>query len=209
MRDKARIRKFCDEFAKLWEEKAPDMRFGQMIVCLNKAVDMPRHDIFNLEEDEMIEVVRRFFSNEYKKSMQDKSELRDALTDRWKSFMNKLQYNDESDDFNLQGFKKLFIDTWQYFIDTLDDFGINNADLPMICCITEFTYHSSFLQCIKNSEFYVCIALAKALLFGLEQPLYGRFNGDFYNGYLFVEEFNRCVSEVHISNFESYFNALS
>lgn len=121
----------------------------------------------------------------------------------------ELQNNDELNDFNLQGFKKLFIDTWQYFIDTLDNFGISNDDLPMICCISAFTCRSSFLRCIRNSEFYSCIALAKALLFGLEQPLYGRFNGNFYNGYLFVEKFNRFVSEVRISNFESYFNELA
>lgn len=52
------------------------------------------------------------------------------------------------------------------------------------------------------------MALAKALLSGLEQPLYGQYHGNFYNGYLFVEELNRFVSEVHISNFESYFNEL-
>lgn len=208
MRDKARIRKFCDEFAELWEKKAPDMRFGQMIVSLNKAAETPRHDIFDLEEDEMMEVVRRFFSKEYKKSIQDKSELRDELTDRWKSLMDELQYNDESDEFDPQDFKKLFVDTWQYFIDTLDDFGVSNADLPIIGCISAFTYRSSFLRCIKNSEFYACMALAKALLSGLEQPLYGQYHGNFYNGYLFVEELNRFVSEVHISNFESYFNEL-
>ena len=209
MRDKAHIRKFCDAFAELWEEKAPDMRFGQMIVCLNKAADVPRHDIFNLEENEMMEVIRRYFSKEYKKSMQNKSELRYALIDRWKSFMDEPQNDDEWNKFDLQDFKKLFVDTWQYFIDTLDDFGINNADLPMICCITEFTYRSSFLKCIKNSEIYACIALAKALLLGLEQPLYERVNGGFYNGYLFIEEPDQFVSEVHISNFESYFNELS
>ena len=209
MRDKARIRKFCDAFAELWEEKAPDMRFGQMIVCLNKAADAPRHDIFNLEENEMIEVIRRYFSKEYKKSMQDKAELRDDLADRWKKMIDQLQHNDKSDEFDLQSFKILFVDTWQYFIDTLDDFGINNADLPIIGCISAFTYRSSFGRCIKNSKFYACMVLAKALLLGLEQPLYGRVNGGFYNGYLFVEKFERVVSEVHISNFESYFNELS
>ena len=31
MRDKKRIKKFCDELATIWENKCPDFRFGQMI----------------------------------------------------------------------------------------------------------------------------------------------------------------------------------
>ena len=44
MRDKARIRRFCDELAALWEGKRPNMRFGQLVVTLNRALDKPRHD---------------------------------------------------------------------------------------------------------------------------------------------------------------------
>ncbi len=208
MRDKARIRKFCEEFARLWEEKAPDMRFGQMIVCLNKAADMPRHDIFNMEENEMLKVIRRFFSREYRKSMQNKSELCDYLTHKWMHIMDMLKYEKKFDDFILQEFKEVFVDTWQYFIDTLDDFGIGKDDLPMICRIAEFTCLSGILQCIKNPQLYACMALANALLVGLEHPLYEQFSGNFYNGYLFVEEPDQFITEVHISNFESYFNEL-
>ncbi len=58
------------------------MRFGQIVVSLNKALDRPRHDIFSLEEDEMMEVLRRFFSTEYQKAV--KEDNRGAqLTERW------------------------------------------------------------------------------------------------------------------------------
>ena len=67
MGDKARIRRFCDELAALWEGKRPNMRFGQFVVTLNRALDKPRHDIFYLEEEEMLDVLRRFFSKEYQK----------------------------------------------------------------------------------------------------------------------------------------------
>ena len=68
MREKARIRRFCNELATLWEEKQPNMRFGQMVVSLNRALDKPRHDIYYLEEEEMLEVLRRFFSKTYQKA---------------------------------------------------------------------------------------------------------------------------------------------
>ena len=32
MRDKARIRVFCDKLADIWESKCPDWRFGQMMM---------------------------------------------------------------------------------------------------------------------------------------------------------------------------------
>lgn len=38
MREKARIKPFCDELAALWESKAPGMRFGQIVV---RAVKKP------------------------------------------------------------------------------------------------------------------------------------------------------------------------
>lgn len=67
MRDKAKIRRFCDELAALWEEKRPNMRFGQLVVTLNRALDKPRHDIFYLEEEEMLDVLRRFSARSTKK----------------------------------------------------------------------------------------------------------------------------------------------
>ena len=131
MRDKAKIRRFCDELAALWEEKRPNMRFGQLVVTLNRALDKPRHDIFYLEEEEMLDVLRRFFSKEYQKAVREDNRG-EQLTERWQEAIEDLRYNTESDAFDLPLFKTLLVDTWQYFIDTVDDFGINNADLPLI-----------------------------------------------------------------------------
>lgn len=75
MSDTARIRKFCDELAALWEEKRPNMRFGQIVVSLNQALDRARHDLFSLEDEEMLDVLRRFFSKEYQKSLQEDNGL--------------------------------------------------------------------------------------------------------------------------------------
>lgn len=54
MRDPNRIKPFCDELASLWS-KRPDLRFGQIVS--NVARLTPR-DIFYMEEDELIELIR-------------------------------------------------------------------------------------------------------------------------------------------------------
>ena len=86
------------------------------------ALDKPRHDIFYLEEEEMLDVLRRFFSKEYQKSVREDSSG-DQLTERWQEAIEDLRYNTESDAFDLPLFKTLLVDTWQYFIDTVDDFA--------------------------------------------------------------------------------------
>ena len=73
MKDKARIRRFCDELAALWEKQRPNMRFGQLVVTLNRALDKPRHDICYLEEEEILDVLRRFFSKKYQKFVREDS----------------------------------------------------------------------------------------------------------------------------------------
>ena len=61
MRDKKRIYKFCNELAAIWETKAPDWRFGQMMMnVLGKMQSGGRDPVFP-EEDEMIEFFREFF----------------------------------------------------------------------------------------------------------------------------------------------------
>lgn len=59
MRKPERIDKFCNELAAIWKEKVPDWRFGQLIV--NVLNSLPR-DPFFYEEDEMIEVFRKYFT---------------------------------------------------------------------------------------------------------------------------------------------------
>lgn len=59
MRDKNRIRPFCEELARLWEQK-PDLRFGQIIASL-PYVNKRSSDMFYLEDDEMTEVIHRYF----------------------------------------------------------------------------------------------------------------------------------------------------
>lgn len=58
MRDVNRIKPFCDEFAKLWSNH-PDLRFGQIMSNIARYVQMEhRRDMFYMEEDELMEVIR-------------------------------------------------------------------------------------------------------------------------------------------------------
>ena len=60
MRDKKRIRKFCDELATLWENNAPDWRFGQLMYNIFDEMSASGRDPFFPEEDEMMEILREF-----------------------------------------------------------------------------------------------------------------------------------------------------
>lgn len=65
MRDKKRIKKFCDELATIWEENVPQWRFGQMICnVFGDMVASEKRDPFFPEEDEMIKYIKNYFNRE-------------------------------------------------------------------------------------------------------------------------------------------------
>lgn len=60
MRDANRIKPFCDEFAELWAQY-PDLRFGQIMYCVADWADNRYgKDIFYIEEDELMEIIKEF-----------------------------------------------------------------------------------------------------------------------------------------------------
>lgn len=65
MRDPQRIKPFCSKLRKYWEERIPDWRFGQfMSNFLGWVVSETHKDIFFIEEDEMSELLDKYFSEE-------------------------------------------------------------------------------------------------------------------------------------------------
>lgn len=59
-RDAGRIQPFCGRLAKAWK-KLPDWRFGQLMVNLMRDYEAEHgHDIFYLEEDEMIQIIEDY-----------------------------------------------------------------------------------------------------------------------------------------------------
>lgn len=61
MRDKKRIKKFCNELAIIWENKCPDWRFGQLICNVLGQMATDGRDPFFPEEEEMMNYFRKFF----------------------------------------------------------------------------------------------------------------------------------------------------
>ena len=54
MRDINRIYTFCMRLAKIWSEKAPDLRFMQLISNLQSAIG---NDGFYIEDDHILEIL--------------------------------------------------------------------------------------------------------------------------------------------------------
>lgn len=61
MRDINRIDEFLEELGKIWKEKCPDWRLGQLICNVFGNMDK---DPFFPEEKEMIEYFKKFFKGE-------------------------------------------------------------------------------------------------------------------------------------------------
>lgn len=62
VRDPNRIYIFCNELASIWATKAPDWRFGQMMMNVLGKMQSGGRDPFFPEEDEMIEFFHEFFN---------------------------------------------------------------------------------------------------------------------------------------------------
>ena len=66
MRNKKRIKEFCNELANIWEENVPQWRFGQLICNVFGQMATEDKDPFFPEEDEMINYFKNYFNNENK-----------------------------------------------------------------------------------------------------------------------------------------------
>lgn len=205
MRDQNRIRPFCEELAEMWERK-PDLRFGQMVSRLPMYADSQGGDLFYLEDGEMLEVMRRFFAGKHNPARVRNAGKARELETRWQALMEKLV----DDEFDTGSFKTLFADTWQYFVDaTVAVGGICPQDLPMISCISGFSWHERYPRHTKTWDFDACVQVAKALLLGLSDPRNGWYRGNFYGGYLTVVEYHGAAKEIHIREFDGYFDNLA
>lgn len=64
MRNKNRIKPFCDTLANIWGENVPQWRFGQLICNVFGEMASAGRDPFFPEEDEMINYFKNYFKNE-------------------------------------------------------------------------------------------------------------------------------------------------
>lgn len=56
-----RIEPFMKELTKIWKEKCPDWRFGQLMSNVLNSFDI---DPFFIEEDEMLERFKKYFNGD-------------------------------------------------------------------------------------------------------------------------------------------------
>ena len=64
MRDKNRIEPFAKEIAELWKN-VPDWRFGQLMSnLLGYAQQKTNRDIFFIEDEEMLSILKSFFEKQ-------------------------------------------------------------------------------------------------------------------------------------------------
>lgn len=65
MRDSTRINPFTQQLAYMWQQHVPDWRFGQLMSnFLGFVVAETHRDIFFIEDDEMEDLMLKFFQQE-------------------------------------------------------------------------------------------------------------------------------------------------
>lgn len=60
-RDINRIDPFMDELGKIWKEKCPNWRFGQLMFNVQRVMQTHDEDIFYKEDDELLDYMKEFF----------------------------------------------------------------------------------------------------------------------------------------------------
>lgn len=88
------------------------MRFSQILVSLNKSSGIPQQSIYELEETEMMDVIRHFFKKPYQKSKEDGNRC-ENLTERWENVRENFVLDGKSDAFDLKSLTTLLKETWQ------------------------------------------------------------------------------------------------
>lgn len=206
------IHDFCNELAELWAERAPKMRFSQIVAGLDKASDRPPQLTYELDEAEMMDIIRHFFKNPYPKSKEDDNRC-ENLTERWEAAVEELRHNSESDVFDLPALMALLKETWQYFMDTVDCFGFDNAALPIIGAMYVLLNRTMYPKGVKLWEYQAYMIILEGLLQTLNAPLQPIITdkNTFFNGFISVTPDAGVHHEwpVHISEFDNVFAELS
>lgn len=63
-RDINRIDPFLQELGKIWKEKCPNWRFGQLMWNMQRVMKTHDSDMFYYEEDELLEYMKNWFEEE-------------------------------------------------------------------------------------------------------------------------------------------------
>ena len=204
-RDKARIKPFCDQLAQLWKTYGPDLRFGQIVSLLPAALRRPGHDLFYVEDGEMLEALGRILSGE-KAACASPEEIKiQELTARWESLIQSAG----DGDFQTEEFHSLFLDTWQTLRETATAWGVPPKAVALVASLGKFTGLSDYPLHTPPWEFDACGKFVEGLLRALADPLRPRPDRDFVAGGLSVEPYTHGEVFLTPETFEAAFADLA
>ena len=165
-RDKARIKPFCDQLAQLWENRCPDLRFGQIVSLLPAALRRSGRDPFCAEDEEMLEALGRVLSGEGTVCANSEETQLQELTARWESLIQSAG----DGDFQTEEFRSLFLDTWQTLRETVTAWSMPPKAVALVASLGKFTGLSDYPLHTPPWEFDACGRFVEGLLRGLTAP---------------------------------------
>lgn len=204
-RDKARIKPFCDQLAQLWENRCPDLRFGQIVSLLPAALRRSGRDPFCAEDEEMLEALGRVLSGEGTVCANSEETQLQELTARWESLIQGAG----DGDFQTEEFHSLFLDTWQTLRETVTAWSMPPKAVALVASLGKFTGLSDYPLHTPPWEFDACGKFVEGLLRGLTDPLRPRPDRDFVAGGLSVEPYTHGEVFLAPETFEAAFADLA
>ena len=107
----------------------------------------------------------------------------------------------------------LLKETWQYFMDTMDCFGFDNASLPIVGAMYVLLNRTMYPKGVKLWEYQAYMIILEGLLQTLNAPLQPIITdkNTFFNGFISVTPDAGVHHEwpVHISKLDNVFAELS
>lgn len=204
-RDKARIKPFCDQLAQLWENRCPDLRFGQIVSLLPAALRRSGRDPFCAEDEEMLEALGRVLSGEGTVCANSEETQLQELTARWESLIQGAG----DGDFQTEEFHSLFLDTWQTLRETVTAWSMPPKAVALVASLGKFTGLSDYPLHTPPWEFDACGKFVEGLLRAVADPLRPRPDRDFYAGGLSVEPYAHGEVFLTPETFEAAFADLA
>lgn len=203
---KEEIKDFCDKlFEILPKHRDKETDFYELFGRTYFAADTPGHSIFGMSDKEMLKVIKKYYSDDLNKPIITSAS--DALGSRWEK-MTKA-YIDEFKTFDIEYFKNAFYWTWNYFLQSLDAFGINNIDLHLIGLMYIFSNNLKCPQNIEPNAFCAAKTVVRELLRKVtDNSARTTKNYNFYDGYLVINAYDNSDMIVSHDSFYEDFDEL-
>ena len=139
-----------------------------------------------------------------------RNEIFNELCDCWEELNENLFYDNK---FDLEKFKALFKNTWQYFFSAEpDNEKISLRDAELFGLMTPITWLNNYPEGATCSQFDACVCFVKGLCKSIVYPNYFYEQMKFWNGWITLPQNDgfHCGDDrhVYIDNFEKEFQDL-